>query len=111
MGRILIEVFDGINMGGCACSCGNECSLADVKGEYEALVKAIQEEYSEEVVETRYIDTTREGLAKYPVVARLTTTGYSFPITVINGKPRLAGNVHIASIFEIINEIISGEYR
>jgi len=57
-------------------------------------------------VAARYIDTTREGFAKYPEVQRI---DYSYPITVIDGQPRLAGSVHNDSVMEIIEQIISGD--
>jgi disulfide oxidoreductase YuzD len=109
MSKVLVEVFNGINMGGGCCSCGGDCSAADVKASYESLVNAIREKYSEEVVAARYIDTTREGFAKYPEVQRIATMGYSYPITVIDGQPRLAGSVHNDSVLEIIEQIISGD--
>lgn len=76
----------------------------------EETVKAQADKLIDElgsVVEVKYIDTTKEGLDKYPKIKDITSMGYSFPITSVDGVPRLAGDVVYDDIKAVIEETLA----
>ncbi|MDD3269573.1 MAG: hypothetical protein PHX14_09645 [Syntrophomonadaceae bacterium] len=110
MNVIKIEVYGGINAGGGGCSCGcSSCTPADAKAEYEAMKKTLLDQYGEEKLSLEFIDTGDVKLADYPEVEKVIQAGYSFPITVVNGSPRLAGAISPDSVVEIITDLQNPE--
>ncbi|MDD3365180.1 MAG: hypothetical protein PHZ03_09385 [Syntrophomonas sp.] len=106
MDIIKIDVYGGINTGGGGCSCGcSSCSPADAKAEYAEVEKALLDKYGEETLSLKFIDTGGVNLSAYPEVEKVIRAGYSFPITVVNGSPRLAGAISAESLIEIITEL------
>lgn len=106
MDIIKIEVYGGINAGGGGCSCGcTACTPADAKAEYEEMKKILLNKYGEEILSLEFIDTGGVKLSAYPEVEKVIRAGYSFPVTVVNGKPRLAGAISLDSVVEIITEL------
>jgi len=106
MSMINIEVYGGINDngGGCGCGCAT-CTPEDAKAEYEAMKKDLLDKYDAETLSLIFIDTDGANLAAYPEVEKVIHAGYSFPVTVINGAPRLAGAISTDFIIEIITEL------
>jgi len=108
MENIKIEVYGGINSGGGGCSCGcTGCTPADAKAEYEVMKKELVDRFGETALSLEFIDTGGVNLAAYPEVERVIQAGYSFPITVINGSPRLAGGMPVDSIIQIVTDLQS----
>jgi disulfide oxidoreductase YuzD len=108
MGTIKIEVYGGINAGGGGCSCGcTSCTSVDAKAEYEAMKNVLVDQFGEETLSFEYIDTGSDNLANFPEIEKVINAGYSFPITVVNGNPRLAGGIPMDSIIQIICELQS----
>jgi len=108
MDTIKIEVYGGINLGGGGCGCGcSTCTPVDAKAEYEIVKKNLLDKYGPERLSLQYIDTGGINLSAYPEVEKVIRAGYSFPITVANGAPRLAGNISEESIIKIIPELQS----
>lgn len=56
-----------------------------------------------------FVDTDGAKLSSYPEVEKVIRAGYSFPVTVINGSPRLAGSISVESVIEIITELQKGK--
>ncbi|MEN6463319.1 MAG: hypothetical protein ABFC94_18365 [Syntrophomonas sp.] len=48
----------------------------------------------------------KEGLDKYPLMQKVLRMGYSYPITLINGRPRFAGAIMTPEIKNCIDEIL-----
>ena len=110
MDIIKIEVYGGINVSGGGCSCGcTTCTPADAKAEYEEMKKILSNKYDGETISLEFIDTGGVKLGSYPEVEKVIRAGYSFPITVVNGTPRLAGSISADSIMEVISEIQNKE--
>lgn len=109
MDKIKIEVYGGTNLGGGGCSCGcTSCTPADAKAEYDEARTHLLHKYGEDSLSLEYIDTDGGQLSQYPDVEKVVRAGYSFPITVINGAPRLAGAVASDAIIEIVTEMQAG---
>ncbi len=110
MDIISIEVYGGINTGGGGCSCGcSGCTPADAKAEYEVMKKTMLEKFGEEALSLAFIETEGVDMSRFPEVEKVIRSGYTFPITSINGSPRLAGALSIDSIAEIITELQSNK--
>lgn len=106
MDIIKIQVYGGINASGGGCGCGcTTCTPADAKAEYEEMKKALLEKYGQETLSLELIDTGGVKLGSYPEVEKVIRAGYSFPITVVNDTPRLAGSISLDSVVEIITEL------
>jgi len=106
MENVKIEVYGGINAGGGGCSCGcTSCTPADTKAEYEAMKTVLVDRFGEASLSLEFIDTGGVNLGAYPEVEKVVSAGYSFPITFINGTPRLAGGIPIDSIIQIITDL------
>lgn len=106
MEKIEIKVYSGINAGGGGCSCGcSSCTPADFKTEYEMMRNALLQKYGPQDLSMEFIDTEGKDLAEYPQVQKVIQSGYSFPITVVNGSPRLAGAIPADALIEIIDEL------
>ncbi|PKM75749.1 MAG: hypothetical protein CVU90_16050 [Firmicutes bacterium HGW-Firmicutes-15] len=106
MDVIKIEVYGGINIGGGGCSCGcSGCTPADAKAEYEVMKKTMLEKFGDEALSLTFIDTGGVDLARFPEVEKVIRSGYTFPVTLVNGSPRLAGAISTDSITEIITEL------
>ncbi|SHH26126.1 hypothetical protein SAMN02745221_02042 [Thermosyntropha lipolytica DSM 11003] len=108
MSKILVEVYAGVNAGGGCCACSGGCGIEEVKMEYEHMAKAVKEKYGDEV-EVNFIDTTGKEPGEFAVLEKVIKMGYSFPFTVINGQPRLAGKVSTESVLELLEEIKAGK--
>jgi disulfide oxidoreductase YuzD len=104
--NIKIVVYGGTNTGGGGCGCGcTTCTPADAKAEYEIMHKELLSKYGPEMLSIEFIDTSGVKLSSYPEVEKIIRAGYSFPITVIDGSPRLAGSISVDSVIEIITEL------
>ncbi len=105
--EILVEVYGGTSTsGGCGCGCSGGCEPGSSCGptvEQAAQILARELSDSHPFARVVFIDTDKEGLDKYPLVGRVISMGYPFPITAINGEPRLAGSVHIGEVQAILN--------
>ncbi|MGR6835341.1 hypothetical protein [Syntrophomonas erecta] len=62
--------------------------------------------FTDEQVTIRFIDTVGTDISRYPLVDKTIRQGYSFPITVINDIPRLAGEVSSQAIINMIADLI-----
>jgi len=67
--------------------------------------KELLSKYGEERLSIEFIDTGGIKLSSYPEVEKVIRAGYSFPVTVVNGSPRLAGSISLESVIEIITEL------
>jgi hypothetical protein len=67
--------------------------------------KELLAKYGAETLSIEFIDTGGVKLGSYPEVEKIIRAGYSFPITVIDGSPRLAGSISVDSVIEIITEL------
>lgn len=105
MEKVLVEIFAGVNevRGGWA-GCAGGCGPVDTKQQYEDAKKLLEEKYSD-LVEIKYTDTTDQNLSNYPEVAQVISQGYEYPITFVNGEPRLASRVSVDSLVEIIEDL------
>jgi disulfide oxidoreductase YuzD len=103
---IKIEVYGGMNVGGggCSCACAG-CSPVDVKAEYEAVKKALLDKFGEKDLSLEFIDMDKANPSDFPEIEKVIQAGYSFPVTVVNGSPRLAGGISLDSIAKIIMEL------
>jgi len=105
---IKIQVYGGINTGGGGCSCGcTSCTPADAKAEYEAMKKELVDRFGETDLSLEFIDTGGVNLSAFPEVEKVIRAGYSFPITLVNGNPRLAGGISAESIIQIVTDLQS----
>ena len=108
MGKIDVVVYGGVNIGmgsGCSCGCANCGGVKNVEAEYDHMVAMMRQKYAPEEVSFAFINTEGKSLSVYPDVEKVIMNGYSFPITVINDTPYLAGAVDGDAIEEIIGEI------
>lgn len=105
MGTIKIEVYGGINKAGGGCSCGcSGCTPADARVEFETVRVALVEKFGPGTLEFEFIDTG-ENLTNYPQVQQIIQAGYSFPVIVVDGNPRLAGGMPMDAMMQIISEL------
>ncbi len=107
MEKILVEVFNGKTDTGSCASCAGGCGVIDAEGQYNDMKASVSAKYGDEKVSCSYIDTRDSGFDGYPQIVNIVRMGYTFPITVINGKPRLAGAVPAEAVESIIDELIS----
>lgn len=107
MDKILVEVYNGKTDAGACSSCAGGCGVIDAEGQFNDMKTALGAKYGDEQVEFKYIDTRDTGFGDYPQIVSVVRMGYSFPITVVNGKPRLAGAVPADAVEGIIEEIIA----
>lgn len=106
----IVEVYGGTCGSSCA-TCGGSCSTGGAGPEVEEEVNLISQEIEKlygQQVKVNYVDTDNLGLSKFPLVSRVIQGGYAFPIIAINGRPRLAGGIDLASIKEILDQEIDG---
>lgn len=106
--KILIEILVGTQgeIRACeGCSGGSCCGSADYSATTKMVAEVLQEQFGEQV-EVRYIDVEQTGLSDYPKIRNILSVGYRYPITVINGKPRLAGGVSLDQIRNLVEETI-----
>ncbi|NPV93053.1 MAG: hypothetical protein HPY50_19985 [Firmicutes bacterium] len=106
--KFLVEVYGGVSQGcGCSCSdCGpSACGPSTPTDELvERLAGELKSSYGDKV-EIRYIDTELEGLGAYPIIDKVISAGYPFPITSINGEPRLAGAINLDSVKKLLDDL------
>jgi disulfide oxidoreductase YuzD len=74
----------------------------------DKLAQELSKAYQDRVA-VKYVDVDKEGLDKYPLMNKVLRMGYSYPITIINGRPRFAGAIMSAEIKKCIEEIIAQE--
>ncbi|HWP95683.1 MAG TPA: hypothetical protein VN426_02455 [Syntrophomonadaceae bacterium] len=110
---IIVEIYGGTCASSCA-TCGGSCSTGSAGSEVEKEVKLISQEveklYGQQVT-VNYVDTDVLGLSKFPLISRAIQGGYSFPIIAMNGRPRLAGGIDLATIKEILDQEIDDRAR
>lgn len=107
MDKIIIEVFDGVQMSGCSGCSGCSAAGIGVKAATEQIASKIKNMYHGQDIEIIYIDTAETGLTNYPAVRQAVNRGYSFPIISLNGVPRLAGAINLEDIKELIDECLA----
>jgi len=56
-------------------------------------------------VQVDYIDTAQTPLSSFPLISHVVQMGYSFPITAIDGQPRMAGGVDIDHVKKLLDEM------
>lgn len=105
---ITVEVYQGVSpsMGwSCSTGCtpGDSCGATETES-VDNLKAELQRAYGDKV-QFACIDTTQTSLDSFPLISRAVQMGYSFPITAINGQPRLAGGIDIDQIKKLLNEI------
>lgn len=108
MEKIMVEVFNGKTDAGVCSSCAGGCGVIDAEGQFNDMKASVSAKYGDDKVECTYVDTRETGFNDYPQIMNVVRMGYSFPITVINGKPRLAGAVPAEAVESIIDEIMAG---
>lgn len=112
MEKIEVKIFGGKNLngGGCGCACaGCGATSQNVEEEYGRMVDYLSKDFDDSQVNFSYIDTEGHELSEYPVIEKVIMNGYSFPVTVINDTPYLAGAIDAQAISEIIQDIIKEE--
>ncbi|NLX88746.1 MAG: hypothetical protein GXZ09_04965 [Syntrophomonadaceae bacterium] len=105
--KIIIEILAGSAGGICSCegcAVGGCCGTADYSAITKRVAEELQKQYGDRV-EVKYIDIDESGLDDYPKLRNILSVGYKLPITVINGKPRLAGGVSLEHIRKLIEEV------
>lgn len=109
---IMVEILQGTQVGGgCSC-CSSGCASAGSCGstvDNEDLTRKLAEDLEktyQDQVAVKYVDVDKEGLDKYPIMERVLRMGYSYPITLINGRPRYAGAIMVQEIKNSIEEIM-----
>lgn len=107
--RILIEIYGGTNQAcesGCS-GCGSPAERCDEIPIEELVGNATEELHKTfgDSVKVKYIDTDIDGLSNYELCRRVLDAGHRFPITVINGQPRIASAFNLNLIKQILNEI------
>lgn len=105
--QILIEIYDGTNPiceSGCS-QCGSQSNCADAEPIQVLVDKAAQELHKSfgESVKIKYIDTNVSGMTE--LCRKVIEAGHRFPITVIDGQPRIAGAFNFNLIKQSLNEI------
>ncbi|HCF49694.1 MAG TPA: hypothetical protein DER60_05390 [Syntrophomonas sp.] len=106
--KIIIEILAGSQgeIHGCeGCTAGGCCGTEDYSATTRMVAEVLQEQYGDKV-EVRYVDVEQTGLKAYPKILNILSVGYKYPITVINGKPRLAGGVSLDQIRKLVEEAI-----
>lgn len=108
--KIVIEILVGTEgeIRACeGCSGGSCCGSGDYSSTTKMVAEVLQEQFGDKV-EVRYIDVEQTGLSDYPKVRNVLAVGYRYPITVLNGKPRLAGGVSLDQIRNLVEETLKG---
>ena len=111
MAKIEVVVFGGTNIGlgaGCSCGCAGCGGVQNVEAEFQSMAARLRAKYEPEEVSFSFINTEGKSLSEYPDIEKVIMNGYSFPITVINDTPYLAGAVDGDAVEEIIAEINGG---
>jgi disulfide oxidoreductase YuzD len=109
MGKFDIAVYAGknVNGGGCGCGCmGCGATSENVQDEYQHMVDMLQRQFADSELSFTYIDTEKnDSLSVYPTIEQVIMNGYSFPVTVINETPYLAGALDYMAVTDIINDL------
>lgn len=106
--KILIEILMGTQgeIRACeGCSGGSCCGTADYISSTQMVAEALHKQFGERA-EVRYVDVEKTGLTDYPKVRNVLAVGYRYPITLLNGKPRLAGGISLDQIRNLVEEAI-----
>lgn len=105
--QILIEIYDGTNR-----NCESGCSTHGLQSDcaeavpVEELVKNAAIELHKSFgasVKIKYINTDSSGMNE--LCRKIIEAGHRFPITVIDGQPRIAGAFNLNLIKQGLNEI------
>lgn len=108
--KIIIEVLNGTQAMSGGCNCSSSCPSAASCGpeaspeEDTAKISSELEKIYGEKVSVKYVDTDKEGLNEYPIMERVLSMGYPYPIILINGQPRFAGKIVLDEIKTSIEE-------
>jgi hypothetical protein len=109
---ILVEILNGtpIPSGGCA-GCGGGCSTGscgsidvNYNDATNLLAEALEKAFGD-TVSVRYVNVDETGIDQYPILNKVLTMGYPYPITLINGAPKFAGAIMNDEIKAAIEEI------
>lgn len=107
--KIIVEILVGTRgmMDACVgCVAGGCGGTEDYAVLTEKAAGELRQQYGD-LVDVRYVDIGQVGLDGYPKVKNVLAVGYRFPITVINGEPRLAGGVSLNKMKEIVEKTIA----
>ncbi len=106
--KIIIEIYDGENIklstSFCPVRNSEECAFSTVKEQVEDLKQEMRKTFGGSI-EVKYIDTNTEGMDENGFCQKILDKGYSYPITMFNGQPRIAGAVNIALIRQSLDQI------
>ncbi|MGE5372840.1 MAG: hypothetical protein ACM3QZ_12710 [Solirubrobacterales bacterium] len=61
--------------------------------------------YKGEDIEVVYVDTEEKGISNYPLIEKIATRGYAFPVLSFNDVPKLAGAINVADVQQVIDEM------
>lgn len=105
--KIVVEILFGTKgmITACEGCAGGSCcgSGSDYEKVSQEVAKGLEDEYGERI-EVRYVDVDQVGLDQYPKVKNVLAVGYRYPITIVDGKPRLAGGVSLDQIKKVLAE-------
>jgi disulfide oxidoreductase YuzD len=70
------------------------------------MVNMLNDQFDGGELSFSYIDTEADNsLSTYPAIEQVIMNGYTFPVTVINDTPYLAGALDYIAVTEIINDL------
>ena len=98
--RVRIEVYGGTNPNSELNQSGKQATLE--LASYEDLVKELKKSFGNSVA-IKYIDADVTGIQN-DKCRQLVEAGKPFPITVINGEPRIVGGIHIELVRRFLDE-------
>ncbi|HWP97887.1 MAG TPA: hypothetical protein VN426_13660 [Syntrophomonadaceae bacterium] len=105
--KMVIEIYDGPNS-----ECNSGCSTCGSTGcgslTVEEQVKVLREDLNGvfgKSVEVKYYNTAVNGKDENGYCQQILEAGYKFPITMINGYPRIAGAINGPLIRQQLDQI------
>jgi len=105
--KIVVEIYNGTYSkceSGCS-TCGTAgCGATTVEEEFEGLRQELKKTFGDSV-EVKYFDTDVTGMDEKGYCRQIIEAGYKFPVTVINGQPRIAGAINVPLIREYLDRI------
>ncbi|MEA1959763.1 MAG: hypothetical protein U9N81_00450 [Bacillota bacterium] len=109
--KIVIEVLNGAGPPSCGCEGCGGCAPGGCDSNntnYEDATLLLKEDLNKDfgdTVEVIYVDVDKTGLDKYPIMDKVLSMGYPYPITLINGEPKFAGAIMIEEVKNVIKEL------
>ena len=112
--KVSIEVFgikDSPIGGGCSCAggcCGPQQTMEEG---YQELVTFIKNSEIKDNVVTAFLDVMEDDMDEYEGVKLALNKGYGLPITAINGKPVIYGDLSSEKIYREIKKVLGLEQK